>query len=453
MAREPGRVASHLNQRVTRLAERFNDHTLLLGFLVAAAALFLAYIAFASTTGPPFQSAYRINVDVPPDRPSEFDGERQGSAPPLRVGQAVRISGQLAGLISEVEPNRETGGATVTANITKPEFRPIGDDATAYVRVHSIVYQTYLEIEPGDRSNPMEDGDTITRERVSSGVDLLEVVQLFDHEARQSLRETVVNIGQGIAGRGSGLNAAFMDLKPLAANLRRQLGALTRDQGALADLVSSAATTTDALRGFRSDDFGGLVSSGAAVLDAVAARSDSLGQAIELLPPFQDEFLATAPVAVPTLDELAGAAVELEPAVRALNGALPQLNRLLALGDELRSETIRTGEFANPILRVTVPVVRDIFPVLAALEHPDAPGGLVRDARTVVNKVNPYIADIIAAGEQLADVTSMPFPQGTGVGAGAPSGRVIPILSCHRDRNPYPDPGTADADAARATCP
>src|SRR5688500_19929492 len=81
MAREPGRAASHINQRVSRAASKLNDHTLLLGFLVAAAAGFLAYIAFASTTGPPFQSAYRINVEVPPDRPTEFEGSEQGSAP------------------------------------------------------------------------------------------------------------------------------------------------------------------------------------------------------------------------------------------------------------------------------------------------------------------------------------------------------------------------------------
>ena len=452
MAREPGRVASHLNQRVTRAASKLNDHTLLLGFLVAGVAAFLAYVAFASTTGPPFQTAYRINVEVPPDRPTEFEGEEQGAAPPLRVGQAVRISGQLAGLISDVEPNRKTGGVTVTANITKPEFRPIGSDATAYVRVHSIVYNTYLEIEPGDRADPLSDGDTIARENVSSGVDLLEVVQLFDQEARESLRATVVNIGQGVAGRGAGLNAAFKDLKPLSTDLRKQLGAATRDEGALGELVAGGARTTDALRGFRSDDVAGMITSGGAVLDAIASRSAQLGQAIDLLPPFQDEFLETAPVALPTLNELADAAVELEPAVRSLNGALPQLNRLLALGDELRTETVRTGELADPILAATIPVVRKIFPILAALEHPDGPGGLVADAQTVVDKVSPYVDDIIVAGERLAEVTSQSFPQGTGVGAGAPSGRVIPILTCHRERNPYPAPGTAEDDVS-AECP
>jgi ABC-type transporter Mla subunit MlaD len=301
----------------------------------------------------------------------------------------------------------------------------------------------------------MEDGDTIAREHVSSGVDLLEVVQLFDQEARESLRGTVVNIGQGLAGRGEGLNAAAKDLEPLSANMRKQLEAATRDEGALGELVSGGAATTDALRGFRPDDVAGSISSGGAVFDAVASRREQLAQTIELLPPFQDEFLETAPVAIPTLNELADAAVELEPAVRSLNRALPKLNELLALGDELRTETILTGELANPILKATIPVVRKIFPILAALDHPDRPGGLASDAKTVVAKVSPYIEDIIVAGQRLAEVTSQPFPQGSGPNAppdGWPSGRVIPILTPHPCRNPYPEPGGA-AESDSAPCP
>ena len=160
--------SSKLNQRVSGAASKLDDHKLLLGILVAVVGAFLGYVAFVSTTGPPFQSKYQIEVQVPAD------------APPLRVGQAVRISGKLAGLISDVEPDRENHGTIVTANITKPQFRPVGTDATARVTVHSIVYHTYLELFPGDTSEPMENGGTIVQANVSSGVDLLEVVQLFD---------------------------------------------------------------------------------------------------------------------------------------------------------------------------------------------------------------------------------------------------------------------------------
>ena len=223
MAQKP--KTSRLNQRVSGAASRLDDHKILLGVLVAIVGAFLAYIAFVSTTGPPFQSKYQVQVEVPAD------------APPLRVGQAVRIGGKLAGLISAVEPDRENGGSLVTANITKTEFRPIGKDATARVTVHSIVYATYLELYPGDTDDPMPDGGTIVQADVDSGVDLLEVVQLFDEEARTSIRKSVVNLGFGMAGRGEGLNQAFADRRADRGQPQRparchQLGPGRRRRGA-----------------------------------------------------------------------------------------------------------------------------------------------------------------------------------------------------------------------------
>lgn len=106
----PGR---RIGQRVSRLTARLDRRQTLLGVLVLAIGVFLAYVAFQATTGPPFQTPYKINVTVPNDSPT------------LRVGQAVRIGGQLAGLISGIEPDRANDEATVTANITKPAFRPL----------------------------------------------------------------------------------------------------------------------------------------------------------------------------------------------------------------------------------------------------------------------------------------------------------------------------------------
>ena len=151
-------------------------------------------------------------------------------APVVREGQAVRVGGKLAGLISEVEPDREEGGTTVTANITKTEFRPMPEDTEAYVRVHSIVYETYLELLPGESETDLENGDSIGAP-AASGTDLLEVVQLFDAEARESLRKTTVNAGYGVAGRGDEVNAALADLDGMARRLEPQLEAITERAG------------------------------------------------------------------------------------------------------------------------------------------------------------------------------------------------------------------------------
>lgn len=427
MASKPGQ--SRLNQRVSRAAGKLDDHKLLLGLIVMAIGAFLAYVAFVSTTGPPFQSRYEIKVEVP------------GDSPPLREGQAVRVAGKLAGLISSVEPDRDNDGSLVTANITKTQFRPIEEDATARVTVHSIVYATYLELFPGDTGEPMESGDTIPQDRVASGVDLLEVVQLFDDEARRSLRDTVVNVGYGLAGRGSAANEANADLEPTAANLGDQLDAVTREEGAVARTLAGASATSSGLEGDRSDDVAGLIGSGSVATSAIAARSTALAAAIRELRPFENEFLASAPLAEPLLDDLAITAVELRPAVESVNRALPNLNRLLGLGNVLARETTRITAVANPVLRSTRPLVSDIYPTVASLNP------LLPDVEAITETVTPYEDDIEAAGTGLAEATSVLYPFGQGPGVGAPAGRVIPTLTCHRARNPFPEPGGALEDA------
>lgn len=429
MSSGSGRLGRHLNQRMSRITSRLDDHKLLLGLIVAAAGAFLAYVAFVSTTGPPFQSRYEIQVQVPSD------------APVLRSGQAVRIGGKLAGLVSSVEPDRENSGTLVTANITKPQFRPVGTNARANVRVHSIVYHTYLEIYPGDTSDPMPDNGTIPQDRVSSGVDLLEVVQLFDHEARQSLRETVVNLGSGVAGRGDELNDALGDVGPTARNLLPQLRAFNREPGALAGLVADSARLTGALEGRRTDDVESTLVSGSSAVATIAERRDDLGAALRLLRPFEDELIATAPIAVPLFDDLTVAAGDLRPAVRGLNAALPEINELLGLGGTLLAETRRITDVTEPVLRSTRPLLVEVYPTLAALDP------LLADVNTVVDTVGPYGADIRRAGIGLAETTAVRFPQGRGPGANAPMGRVIPIVTCHSNRNPLPEPGGALKDS------
>lgn len=427
MAKRP--TTSRLNQRVSGAASKLDDHKLLLGVLVALAGAFLAYVAFVSTTGPPFQSRYEIKVHVPDD------------APPMRVGQAVRVSGKLAGLVSEVEPDRENGGTVVTANITKPEFRPIGEDAEARVTVHSIVYATYLEIAPGNTDEPMENGGEIPQEKVNSGVDLLEVVQLFDERARDSLRKSAVNLGYGIAGRGDELNQSLSVAEPTTTNLNAQVSAVNADEGAVGRALAGAADVAAGLEGRRGDDVQSLIGSGAAVGDAVANQRSALAESIRILRPFEDQFLETAPEAEPLFAELAATSRELEPVVRGLNSALPDVNRLLGLGDVLENESRMISAETNPVLETTKPLVHEIYPIVAALNP------LLPDVDAVVEGITPYSDDIRTAGEGLAEATSVGFPQGQA--SGSPMGRVIPVFTCHANRNPFPGPGEAVKDAAR----
>jgi len=416
---------ARLSAGIDRVTSRLDSHKTLLGLAVLGVGAFLGYIAFISTTGPPFQSKYELKVNLPAD------------APTVRTGQAVRVGGKLAGLISEVEPDREEGGTTVTANITKTEFRPLPDDTEAYVRVHSIVYETYLELLPGKSTDELASGDAIGAP-AASGTDLLEVVQLFDSEARESLRKTVVNAGYGVAGRGDEVNAALEDLDGTASRLRSQLEAVTSDDGALADSIAGAANTTDGLRGRRPDDVKGLIGSGSTTLRTVAGRETELRRVLQLLRPFEDQFLRTAPLADPLLEDSAALARELEPTFESVSDRLPALVELFNLGDSLRADVEALTEVADPVLAAARPVIFGLFPTMTAL------GPLNDDLRLLKATVEPYEPEIAQAGRRLSNATSHPSEEG--IAAGAPAGRVVPVVTPHRCLNPIPDPGEAQDD-------
>lgn len=411
----PGR----LNSAVAGAAKRLSRRTTLLGLVVLAVGAFLGYIAWTSINGVPFQDRYKLNAVISRDSPI------------VKKGDAVRIAGRLAGFIVDVVPHE--GNVKLTMEL-RPAFAPVGEDAHANVRVRSLVYLTYLEILPGDISEPLEEGDTIPLENTGSGTDLLEVVQLFDEEARNALRRATYNAGIGLAGRGTELNAALADIRATFRDGVSELEAVTSTPGAIEGIVSGAARTFRGALGERSDDVAGLITSGAAVVGTVAGRDTELARTIELLAPVEEEFLATAPFADPLLDESAALARELDPALAQLADALPAVNGVLMLGDVLRNQTARLTAAIDPVLAAAAPILAALQPTVASL------GPLVRPLNVLTSTLGPYARDIRRTGLGFQRGTQKNYPEGATAG-GNPALRFSPVLTCHNNRDPYPEPG------------
>ncbi len=412
----PGRI----QRVVSGGARRLERHTTLLGILVAIVGGILGYVAWISVNGVPFQDRYLLKAVVP------------ASSPILKDGDAVRIAGRLAGLITEVEPHE---GDVLVEMELEPGYAPVGQDASTNVRVKSLVYLTYLEIYPGDLSDPMPEGGTIPVTRSGSGVDLLEVVELFDKRVREALSKATYNAGLGVASRGTELNVALKDLAPATEDLRDQLEAATSTPGAIRRALRGAGAATDAAQGFAQGDVARLVASGDAVVGALASQAGPLGEAIDLLRPVEDELIATAPEARRLLAEVTELSRILEPAVADLQRALPDVVSVLAMGDVFRIQTARLTSVMNPVLRAAAPVLRDLRPTVASIEP------LLEVLEQLVDRVAPYRDDIRAASEGVISATTTRYPGGTAPDTSAL--RFVPILTCHTPREPYPDPGEA----------
>jgi ABC-type transporter Mla subunit MlaD len=396
-------------------------HRTLLGLGVAAGGLLLAAVAWSSVNGVPLQDRYSLNAVVP------------RSAPILKEGDGVRIAGRLAGLVTGIEPRDD--GVHVELEL-EPGFAPVGSDARSFVRVKSIIYLTYLEIIPGDLSEPMPEGGTIEVARSGSGVDLLEVVEVFDRSARRSLSRSTYATGLGVAGRGDELNAALADLPPALRDGNDQLEALTAEPGALARSVEGSAGIAAGLRGERPDDVAALIASSAAVTGALARRHEELQRSLELLAPFEQRVRVVGPPVRRFLGEAEALAVELEPPFGELAAVLDDVNHTLALGDELRVQTERLTSAIDPVLVEAAPVLAALQPTVASIDP------LLESLRQLIRTVEPYERDIRLASEGLISATSARYDEGA-TAPGSSALRFVPVLTCHRARDPYPEPGEA----------
>jgi phospholipid/cholesterol/gamma-HCH transport system substrate-binding protein len=413
--RPPGR----LSQAISHATRRLEGHTLALGFAVAAVGAVLGYIAWSSVNGVPFQDRYTLRAMIP-----------EGS-PIVAKGDAVRIAGQLAGLVTEVDPE---DGATEVEMELRPQFAPVGRDAEAIVRVKSIVYLTYVEIRPGDTDDPMPEGDAIPVAQSGSNVDLLEVVELFDRKARETLQASIYNAGIGLSGRGVALNTSFHDLEAVTEEGTSQLQAIVRDPEAIGEALRGAGATFRGLTGARPDDVGALVASGSETLVTVARRSAELGEAIELLRPVNDELLATAPLIDPLLEDAGELSATLTPVLDELERGLPELNAALAAGDELRAETVRITAAIRPVIRAAAPVIAALEPTVASIDP------LLEPLRRISAVVPDYAKDVGRGARGLISATSTRFPQGQ-TAPGNPALRFAPVFTPHTCREPYPEPG------------
>lgn len=404
-------------QRLVHSTERLENHHRLLGVLLLAVAALLTYVSIIAINGVPFQSRYPFQAVVPAD------------APLLKDGDEVRVGGQRAGQVRAVEISAD--GALVSMELDEG---PVGRDARATVRLRGLAGATYVAIDRGDVDDPLPANGRIPRSRTGTGVELADVVDQFDRDSRMALERTLETYGGGMVGRGLEINETLADLRPALVQGEPLLDAFTPAPGRLSDMVRGIRRTA---RGFAppgNRELERLFAPANDTLDAFVARSGDLGAIVDRLPPFEDAALATLPEANLLLDDLQSTARDLNPGVRALNGALPRVNRLLASGDDL-AELSRLAGPARPVLVAAEPLMVDLRLGAAALPN------VARPLEPFAGFLAPYREEILLAPTGFTRWGAFRYFQGQASGSRAV--RFVPVFTCHRARTPYPKPGEA----------
>jgi virulence factor Mce-like protein len=426
---------------------------LLIGAITTLIVVVAVFLSYNANNGLPFVPTYDVKVELP---------EASG----LQNANQVRIAGTRVGIVGSLSPheNPRTGKITAIATLKlEKKLEPLPADTRAVVQSVSAVGLKYLELEKGTSRTPLKAGQTIPIAQTREPVDIEELFNMFNKPTRTAIKINTNNFGDGLAGRGLGINNAIHELRPLVTaavpvlrNLANPATGLHELWVALDRVASQSASVAQAQADYFSD-LDTFFSAWASVAPSVeAATKDgpaSLEQGIYSLPheaPFYENAAEFMRLLRPSASALRTVAPQLGHAfsVGAVNlAAATALNTRLAESSQGLEEFAKnpviplafedfaqTLEIGNPLLAGIAPEQANCnywtlaFRNLASLESEDIGVGTLARAGTLLapSGVNNegYPASAIANGPDIER---------------AAKGSSVIVHNNHLHYNPYPN--------------
>jgi ABC-type transporter Mla subunit MlaD len=294
---------------------------LLIGALTTLIVVVAVFLSYNANNGLPFVPTYNIKVALP---------ETSG----LQKANQVRIAGTRVGIISSLTPYQDpaTGRITAIAELhLEKKVQPLPANTKAVVQSVSAIGLKYLELEKGSSPQTLKPGTTIPVAQVREPVDIVSLFNMFDQKTRTAIQNNSVNFGDGLAGRGLGLNETIATLRPLVTNAVPVLHNIVAPQTgfrnlfpALDRVASQTAPVADTNAAFFSelDTF----------FSAWASVAPSLEQAIVGGPAALAQATYSFPFEAPFIENTAEFMRLLRPSASALRTVAPQLGHAFAVG-------------------------------------------------------------------------------------------------------------------------
>ncbi len=382
---------------------------LLIGAITALIVVVAVFLSYNANNGLPFVPTYNIKVELP---------EASG----LQPSNQVRIAGTRVGIVGSLKAhqNPRTGRVAAIAELKlEKKLEPLPVDTRAIVQSVSAIGLKYLELEKGSAKQGIKAGHTIPVSQTREPVNIEELFNMFDKPTRTAIKVNTNNFGDGLAGRGVGLNKTIAELRPLVTNavpvlhnlalpatgLRELFVALDRAAGQAAPVAQQQANYYTDIDIF----FKAWAGVSRSLEEATEGGPPSLEQAIHSLPfeaPFTEkaaEFMHLLRPSAATLSTLARplghafavGAANLRAAT-SLNSKLAESSQALEefgnnpIVDVSLEDFTNTLQFANPLLAGLTPAqsvcnyITLAFRNVASLESETAGVGTVARAQFVL---------------------------------------------------------------------
>jgi virulence factor Mce-like protein len=307
---------------------------LLIGALTTLIVVVAVFLSYNANNGLPFVPTYNIKVELP---------ETSG----LQKANQVRIAGTRVGIVSSLTPHEDpaTGRITAIAELKlEKKVEPLPADTKAIVQSVSAIGLKYLELEKGSSHQTLKAGQTIPVSQTREPVDIVSLFNMFDQKTRTAIQNNTINFGDGLAGRGLGLNETIATFRPLVTNAIPVLQNIVSPQTdfrnlfpALDRVASQVAPVADTQAAWFSelDTF----------FSAWAGVAPSLERTIEGGPAALAQATYSLPFQAPFVEKATEFMRLLRPSASALRTVAPQLGHAFAVGAvNLRAATaLNTG--------------------------------------------------------------------------------------------------------------
>jgi phospholipid/cholesterol/gamma-HCH transport system substrate-binding protein len=383
---------------------------LLIGAITTLIVVVAVFLSYNANNGLPFVPTYNIKVTLP---------ETSG----LQPTNQVRIAGTRVGVVSSLSPHQDpaTGRVTATAYLKlEKKVEPLPADTKVIVQSVSAVGLKYLELEKGISSKVLKAGETIPVSQTREPVDINQLFDMFDQKTRTAIQQNTINFGDGLAGRGLGLNDTISTLRPLVTNgtpVLRNLAAPKTGLGELFVALDRAASQTAPVAQANANVFSDLDT----FFTAFAGVAPSLEQTIEGGPAALRQATYSLPNEAPWVEKTTEFMHLLRPTAVALRTSAQPLGHAFAEG----AVNLRAATALNTQLNGAAKAFQ------AFARNPVVTLGL-EDLTQTTTLGNPLLAGL--APEQVTcnyltlsfrNVASL-FSENVGVGTLA---RVLPVLS------------------------
>ena len=424
-----------------RRAQRLAASPVLVGALTVLITIVAVFLAYNANTGLPFVPTYRVSVQVP-------------DADSLVKGNDVRVGGIRVGSVESVEPVlHENGVATAKVNLKLDEnVKPLAADTQVSVRTRSALGLKYLEVRPGDSSEDLPEGSTLSLAAANpESVDIDQVLNMFDAPTRDAIQRNQLEFGSAVAGRGPDINAGLAALRPLLVRLEpvaRNLASPSTGLGRFFKALEATAAEVAPVAEQQASQFVALNTTFTAL--ARVARP-YIQETISKGPQTEDVTIATLPRIRPFLRSSEALFRDFQPSARLLVSTAPALAAATRSGPPvLRKTPVLNAELAPTAQAVVdfgnTPGVNAGMQIVSQTNRLlDSPITFLTPAQTVCNYVTLLLrngGNIVSMGDGLGTwqrflVLDPPEgPNSIGTPASAPANG--PGFDNHLHYNPYP---------------